>query len=69
MDMKYRIKIYVVTVVAILLLVGCTGKGKDSGKSREPQASDTLYTWRAAMQVYGYQPERALQIIDSAVMG
>ena len=49
-------------------MVGCTGKGKDTGNSREPQASDTLYTWRAAMKVYGYQPERALQIIDSAVI-
>ena len=48
--------------------MGCTGKGKDTASSREPQASDTLYTWRAAMRVYGYQPERALQIIDSAVI-
>ena len=49
-------------------MVGCTEKSKETGNSREPQASDTLYTWRAAMQVYGYQPERALQIIDSAVI-
>jgi AraC-like DNA-binding protein len=31
-----------------------------------PQASDTLYTEKAAMDVYGTQPERALVIIDSA---
>lgn len=48
--------------------MGCTGKGKDTSNGREPEDSDTLYTWRAAMQVYGYQPERALQIIDSAVI-
>ena len=54
--------------MAALLIMGCTEKGKDTAGSREPQASDTLYTWRAAMQVYGYQPERALQIIDSAVI-
>ena len=65
-----RQKLYLIIIIAIaaILMVGCTGKGKDSASSREPQASDTLYTWRAAMQVYGYQPERALQIIDSAVI-
>jgi AraC-like DNA-binding protein len=46
-------------------MIGCTGSGDTK---HEPQASDTLYTWHAAMQVYGYQPERALQIIDSAVI-
>ena len=51
-----------------MTITGCTEKGKDTSNSHEPQASDTLYTWRAAMQVYGYQPERALQIIDSAVI-
>ena len=55
-------------ITVLILTLGCTGKGKDTASSREPQASDTLYTWRAAMQVYGYQPERALQIIDSAVI-
>ena len=49
-------------------MIGCTGENKDTADSREPQATDTLYTWRAAMQIYGYQPERALQIIDSAVI-
>ena len=46
-------------------MMGCTG---NDVTNHVPQASDTLYTWRAAMQVYGYQPERALQIIDSAVI-
>ena len=55
-------------ITVLILTLGCTGGWKDTGNSREPQASDTLYTWRAAMQVYGYQPERALQIIDSAVI-
>ncbi|MBO4612765.1 MAG: AraC family transcriptional regulator [Bacteroidaceae bacterium] len=67
--MKHHVGAYIGMVVAAMLTIaGCTGKGKDTGNSREPQASDTLYTWRAAMQVYGYQPERALQIIDSAVI-
>ena len=30
--------------------------------------TDTAYTQQAAMAVYGYQPERALRIIDSAVI-
>ena len=29
---------------------------------------DTIHTLRAAMNIYGYQPERALQIIDSALI-
>ena len=55
-------------VMAAFLTGGCTRNSKDTGNSSKQQASDTLYTWRAAMQVYGYQPERALQIIDSAVI-
>ena len=33
-----------------------------------PQPSDTLYTARAAMLIYGTDPERALTIIDSALI-
>ena len=51
------------------------GEGLRTGDGGSPSSPlgrsgevDTLYTWRAAMQVYGYQPERALQIIDSAVI-
>lgn len=51
-----------------ILMVGCTGKDRDTDYSHTPQPSDTLYTWRAAMLVYDYQPERALLIIDSAVI-
>ena len=46
-------------------MIGCTGSG---GTKRVPQANDTLYTEKAAMDVYGTQPERALEIIDSAEM-
>ena len=55
-------------------MIGCTGNSGTKGyvsvsKVRErhvPQASDTLYTEKAAMDVYGTQPERALVMIDSA---
>ena len=61
-------------IVAAILMIGCTGNSGTKGygsvsKARErhvPQASDTLYTEKAAMDVYGTQPERALEIIDSA---
>ena len=55
-------------VMVVLMTMGCTGSDKGTGNSREPQASDTLYTQQAAMSIYGYQPERALQIIDSAII-
>ena len=52
-------------------MVGCTGNGslpfgEGGGRDHVPQASDSLYTEEAAMDVYNTQPERALLIIDSA---
>ena len=47
-------------------MTGCTGNSSDTKTATQPQ--DTVYTQQAAMAVYGYQPERALQIIDSAVI-
>lgn len=52
-------------IVSTLLLASCTGK---SDMQREPQPSDTLYTPEAAMRVFDYEPERALVIIDSALI-
>ena len=50
---------------AVLALMGCTGNG---GTQHEQQPTDTTYTQRAAMMVYDYDPVRALQIVDSAVI-
>lgn len=52
------------------LIVGCTkaSKGNGTADSHEPSTNDTAYTLRAAMNVYAYQPLRALQIIDSALI-
>ena len=70
--MKKEYVISIKVAIVALLMVGCTDKGSLSGESRgrghEPQTSNALYTWREAMKIYGYQPERALQIIDSAVI-
>ena len=52
---------------AILALGGCA-KGSKRPSNHIPQASDTLYTARAAMLIYGSDPERALTIIDSALI-
>ena len=55
-----------------VLAVCCTEEGKNHdrtlGRGRIPQPSDTLYTQQAAMNIYAYQPIKALQIIDSAVV-
>ena len=49
--------------IVVLLLAGCTGNG---GTKHVPQASDSLYTEKRAMDIYDREPERALRIIDSA---
>ena len=52
-------------IVLAFLLTCCTGNGN---VPHEPQPSDTLYTAETAMQIYDYDPERALVIIDSALI-
>jgi len=50
-----------------ILISSCSDKN-DQTNDREPQASDTLYTVNAAMDIYAYEPERALAIVDSALL-
>lgn len=64
--MRNTTKAIIITLA--VLTIGCTGKGllpsgKNAGRGR-----DTLHTLQAAMSIYAYQPVRALQIIDSAVI-
>jgi AraC-like DNA-binding protein len=51
-------------------MAACTGGGvSDNGeRNRDAQSADTIHTIRVAMNIYGYQPEQALQIIDSALI-
>ena len=61
----------IICLLALFIFAGCTGNGNHSDKStgkisRVSQLSDTLYTEKTAMNIYATQPERALQIIDSA---
>ncbi|MBQ9216551.1 MAG: hypothetical protein IJ159_07345, partial [Prevotella sp.] len=64
--MKQALYLILYMVVATLV-IGCTGKNPQTPE-KNMQPTDTTYTQKAAMAVYGYQPERALQIIDSAVI-
>ena len=60
-----RIRLFHICIIAVtaLLIAGCT-----DGKCPKhvPQASDSLYTEERAMEIYAQEPQRALQIIDSA---
>lgn len=62
-------------IAVFALLTCCTGMDKGSlpiGKSKKigflSKKADTIYTQQAAMAIYAYQPKRALQILDSAVI-
>ena len=62
---------YLIVILMILMAVGCnesTGEQKEQGVAHVPQLSDSLYTQEAAMNIYAYQPLRALLLIDSAVI-
>lgn len=55
-----------IALCGVLLFCSCA---REPGmRPRVPRASDSLYTARAAMKVYGMEPERALTIIDSALI-
>ena len=65
------LRVFFLIFVGILMMVSCTDSShssKNQRTTRVPQASDTLYTRQAAMNIYAYQPQRALQILDSAVI-
>ena len=68
--MRQTLQLILYVAVATVLAAGCTGKRSQTAKEsdRQSPATDTTYTQQAAMAVYGYQPERALQIIDTAVI-
>ena len=68
--MRYSIYTIIFAIMAALT-VGCTESAKNgetTSTNHKLQPSDTLYTVWAAMDIFAYQPERALQIIDSAVI-
>ncbi len=64
MDMKRLFGTYIFVLV-LLAVTACTG-----GESTKtvPQSSDTLYTEQAVLDIYDTLPQRALQLLDSAVV-
>ena len=67
--MKKLLHILIFALVAVM--TACTGGGgvSDNGdRNRDVQLADTIHIMRVAMGIYGYQPARALQIIDSALI-
>lgn len=56
--------IYYLIILVVLVLGGCTSRDGTNVVKRE---GNSPYIQEAAMNIYAYQPVRALQIIDSAV--
>ncbi|MBR6439374.1 MAG: AraC family transcriptional regulator [Bacteroidales bacterium] len=61
-----KVKHLILYVILALSAVSCVNT--DSKVKYEPQPGDTLYTENAAMVVFDRNPERALLILDSAVV-
>lgn len=60
--------IYLMMIVAAVT-AGCTKTDKSQQTTaHDRQPKDTVHTIKAAMGIYGYQPERALQIVDTALI-
>lgn len=56
-------------MIVAAVTAGCTKTDKSKQTTaRDRQPKDTVHTIKAAMGIYGYLPERALQIVDSALI-
>ncbi len=56
-------------MIVAAVTAGCTKTDKGQHTTvHDRQPKDTVYTIKAAMGIYGYLPERALQIVDSGVI-
>lgn len=55
--------LYALYVIITVLITSCTG---NVSLKRDIQPTDTIYNEKAALDVFDYNPERALVIIDSA---
>ena len=61
-----NIKHLILYIILALFAVSCVNT--DNNVKYEPQPIDTLYTEEAAMAIFDHNPERALLILDSAVI-
>lgn len=64
--MRQKLHLIILIGLAVFLTTGCKGVGGSS--KHVPQATDSLYTEKAALDVYAREPARALGIIDTALM-
>ena len=56
-------------MIVAAVTAGCTKTDKSQQTTaHDRQPKDTVHTIKAAMGIYGYQPERALQIVDTALI-
>lgn len=62
-----KITHFILYVILALFAVSCVNN-TDSGIKYEPQPGDTIYTDDAALAIFDRNPERALLILDSAVI-
>ena len=58
---------FILYVILAFFTVSCVNN-TDNGIKHEPQPGDTIYTADAALAIYDRNPERALLILDSAVI-
>lgn len=70
-----RRTLLILYVLVITLMVACTGTDRKGQNLPRPNLErrggtgiDTVYTKQAVMSIYAYQPGRALQMLDSAVI-
>ena len=61
-----KLTLFISYLVVILCVVSCTDT--DKNMKYEPKPGDTIYTADAALAVFDRNPERALIILDSAVI-
>ena len=61
---------YLIAILALFSSCNRTDNGRFHADAKQiaSQEKDTVYTRQAAMSIYAYQPVRALQILDSAVI-
>lgn len=65
-----QLKTTAIFLLLVTLATGCTWTDRGGelrlGRGKRFSATDSCYTCKKAMSIYGYQPLRALQILDSA---
>ena len=61
-----KITHFILYVILVFFTVSCANT--DNDVKYEPQPGDTIYTDKAALAIYSNNPERALIILDSAVI-